>query len=607
MKRWTIKAGVVTMIGALCIVLLVGCQKTQQPQASGEHEPLTIMATSLDYAAFEQVIEEKFPEINLEFISYTGSNGTGYSEYLLAHGEIPDIYTLGVFGLPDQQRQYLLDLSGYEFLNNYKTADINQVTLDGAVYLLPTNATILGLYYNKTLFAERGWTVPENFEELQALAQTIRAAGIDPLAAQFELSGNGFFDLFTLAKTDFLSTSAGRQWEQDFQAGQATAAEGLTDAAAALQAWIDCGLLEADDTGRDSAETSARFTNREAAMLLNAGVLPSFTQNQDGTGDEYGLMPYYSPGEDHSVLITLPAFYIGLSNTLEKPGSEQKLEDALKIIAFLSTREGQNALVENQRKYITPLKNDVIPEESPFHEVEPIIRSGHTSNLAYAGYEPIIIDVGNKVRDWVAGECSGADVLALMDELQTDYLNGGLEPLAVAAQDFTLEETAQLVAESFRQAAGTDVGLVSLGGYHDGVQNRSAVCGKLFAGDITQEIVNAVVPALFRDPICILTLTGEELKALLESGFCCASDAAAFPYVPAGLTVTKNKDGTVKEILLADGSPLEEAASYTVAMDAGGFTDAVGEMGSAEDTGLLVAEVVSAYFYTHSPIAPLSL
>lgn len=417
--------------------------------------------------------------------------------------------------------------------------------------------------------------------------------------------GTAFFDLFTLAKTDYLSTSAGRQWEADFKAGKATAAEGLSDAADALQAWIDCGLLEAEDTGRSSDANAGRFYGGEAAMFLNAGTLSYFTQYQDGTGDEYGLMPYYGLGEEDSVLITMPAFYVGLSGALGAQGNEQKLADALKIMEFLSTREGQTSLVENQRKYITPLKNDVIPDDSPFHEIEEEIRSGHTSNLAYTGYEPIIIDVGNRVRDWVAGDCTGDDVLALMDELQADYLSGGLEPVAVAARDFTMEETAQLSAEAFRQAAGTDVGLVTLGGYHDGVQNRSAVCGKLFAGDISQEIVNAVVPGTFRDPICTLTLTGAELKDLLETGFFYDPEVAAFPYVPAGLTVTKNKDGTVKEVVMADGSPLDVAASYTVAVDQGGFTDDVGRAGNAVETDLIVVDVAGAYFSAHSPLVPL--
>lgn len=590
---------------AVCLGLLAGCHENTPTSAKGGHEPLTILAPNLNYSAFENTISERFPEIRLEFISYIGGNPTGYSEYLLRNDAVPDIYTLGVFGLPDKQAESLLDLSGYEFLNNYKTADINQVTLDGAVYLLPTNLTILGIYYNKTMFDEHGWEVPENFDELKSLADTIRLAGIDPLSAQFELAGNGFFDLFTLAKTDFLSTTAGRQWERDFQAGKASA-ESLLPAAEALQEWIDCGLLEKDDTERSYKESNERFLSGETAMYLNAGLLSSFTQNSDGTGDQYGLMPYFGLDADDSVLITMPAFYVGLSKKLGDQGQEQKLADALKIMEFLSTKEGQQSLVENQKGYITPLKNDVIPEDSPFYEVGDEIRSGHTSNLAYAGYEPIIIDVGNMIRDWVAGKYTGAEVLAFMDELQTIYIEDGIEPLAVVEQGFTQEETARLVAEVFRQAAGTDVGLVSLGGYHDGVQNESGVCARLFPGDITQELVNAIVPSYYRDEIYVLTLTGDELLGLLQTGFFFDEHAAAFPYVPAGITAVKDKKGVITGLLMEDGTPVTGDHHYTVAVDAGGFTQETGEAGNAKKTEYIVVDEMEKYMKSHPALVPLS-
>lgn len=584
-----------------CAGALAGCGGPHQEENEG-HEPLTIITGEIDYSGLEALIAEKYPEIRLEYISYAGSNTTGYTQYLLQNGEIPDIYSLSVFSMQKEQAKYLLDLSGYEFLNNYKTSDINQVTLDGAVYMVPASSAMIGLYYNQTMFSEHGWQVPDNFEELKALTQTIRTSGIDPVAAQFELSGNGFFDLFTLAKTDFLSTPAGLQWEHDFKDGKAAAKEGLSESVAMFQELIDCGFFDAEDAACSMDACLERFYQREAAMYLNAGIIGRFTQNEDGTGDKYGLMPFFGSGENNTVLISKPMRYYGLSKTLSEPGNEQKLADALKVMELLATEEGQRSVVGRKERYITPLKNVVIPEDSPFHEVEETIRSGHTSNLAYAGYEPIIIGVGDKVRDWVAGKCTGNDVLALMDELQTAYLDNKLPPVAVVSQDLTLEETAQLQAEAFRQAAGTDIGLISLGAYHDGVENYSGVCGKLFEGDISMETVNAIVPGKHSDPVCILTLTGAKIMDLLETGFSVSPDAAPFTYVPAGLTIAYDRDGSVEKVTLSDGSPMDETANYTVAMDQGSFTEETAREGFAVETELIVYEVVEAYLSAHSPV-----
>lgn len=192
-----------------------------------------------------------------------------------------------------------------------------------------------------------------------------------------------------------------------------------------------------------------------------------------------------------------------------------------------------------------------------------------------------------------------------MDNAQTDYLKGEQPPIAVASQDFTLEETAQLQADAFRQAAGTDIGMVSLGGYHDGVENSSGVCGNLFKGNITEDIVNIILPANFKDPICILTLSGKDIKTLLETGFVPSEGTEGFAYIPAGLTVTKNTDGTIAHITKEDGAILDESIRYTVAIDKGAFTDEIGKTGSVQESTLKVNEVLKIYLSAKSQVSPL--
>lgn len=595
----------IAMITAVIMMLclgLTGCRSTDENTSGDEHEPLTLLSLNIDQPAFLAALEENCPGVRLEFISYTGGSGTGYSQYLLDKGHPPDIYTISVFGMLDKQKEYLLDLSGYEFLNNYNTVDINQVTLDGAVYMLPTSAAIMGLYYNKTMFAEHGWEVPQNFEELKALVKVIREAGIDPVAAQFKLPGNGFFDVFTMAKTGFLSTPEGRQWEEDFKNGDATAAEGLSTAVEAIQELIDCGFLDAEDTKRSSSETTNYFYDRGAAMYLNAGTIPRYTQNEDGTGDVYGIMPFYGPGTDNMVLIQR---YFGLSKELEEPGNEQKLEDALRVMEFFSTQEGQTALLSKKDNYVPPLKNSEIPEDSPFYEVEQAIRQRYVSTLAYAGYEPVIIGVGNKVRDWVQGKCTRADVLACMDKLQAEYLSTGMPVEGTAACDFTHEETVQLQAEAIRLAAGTDFAMISMGVMRGGKENMGGACGQIFEGDINEDALISLLPNYCTDVLYVLTLSGADITGLLETGLVTDGGTEGFPYIPAGLTVEMNKDGTVKVVTLADGSRLDENAGYTVAFNKRGFADEIGERGNAYETDIPIIDAMRGYLSTHSPLTPL--
>ena len=92
----------------------------------------------------------------------------------------------------------------------------------------------------------------------------------------------------------------------------------------------------------------------------------------------------------------------------------------------------------------------------------------------------------------------------------------------------------------------------------------------------------------------------------METGLVVDPDAEPFPYIPAGLTITKGADGSVKKAVLTDGSPLDDTTNYTVAMDQGAFTEELGREGSAVETSLIVNEVVADYLAAHSPVTALN-
>ncbi len=53
---------------------------------------------------------------------------------------------------------------------------------EGKAYGLPMEQDLMGVYYNKALFAEKGLTVPTTYAEFQALVETLKADGIIPVA-----------------------------------------------------------------------------------------------------------------------------------------------------------------------------------------------------------------------------------------------------------------------------------------------------------------------------------------------------------------------------------------------------------------------------------------
>ena len=153
-----------------------------------------------------------------------GGNSTGYSWAQMRADDIPDIFITSQILDEELAEERLVDLSGYDFINGFSTPLLDQVSIDGGIYLLPTGTAIYGIYYNKTLMEEHGWTVPTNFSELEALCEEIRAAGLIPGVVGTQLTGGPFSTVFNLAKTSWLTTPEGVAWERDFLAGDATAA-----------------------------------------------------------------------------------------------------------------------------------------------------------------------------------------------------------------------------------------------------------------------------------------------------------------------------------------------------------------------------------------------
>ena len=103
----------------------------------------------------------------------------------------------------------------------------------------------------------------------------------------------------------------------------------------------------------------------------------------------------------------------------------------------------------------------------------------------------------------------------------------------------------------------------------------------------------------------VLTLSGTDIRGLLENGLVTADGTEGFPYIPAGLTAEMNADGTVKAVTLEDGSLLDENASYTVAFNKKGFSDEIRQIGNARETDIPIIDAMRGYMSAHSPLIPL--
>lgn len=199
-----------------------GGGKTETAKKDDVHEAITFMAPYKEIEAFIEQVHSVYPEVNIEVVPYSGDNTTTCLQNMFAAGDLPDVCTLTYYDPRiDLVSDKLLDLSGYDFTDNYVESRLQDVFDNGAIYLLPSTYNCYGITYNKTLLKKYGWELPNSFAELEELAAKAKKAEVDLCLPQIQYPGYGFQYLCNIADADFLGTLDGRLWQRDYLSGKA--------------------------------------------------------------------------------------------------------------------------------------------------------------------------------------------------------------------------------------------------------------------------------------------------------------------------------------------------------------------------------------------------
>lgn len=551
---------------AASLLLLSGCGSSSDEASDTDSGALT-WETWGGYSAHQKFLElakEKYPDIELEFISYTGGNRTGYSWAQMRAGDIPDIFITSQILDKDLAKEHLVDLSGYPFINDLPTSVLDQISLDGEVYLLPVNYAMYGIFYNKTLMEEHKWEVPSDFAELKALCEEIRQEGLIPGVIGTQLTGGPFSTVFNLAKTDWFTTFEGVKWEQDFLAGDAAAKGRWEDTMDYVKQYMDIGMFHTDPQDINNPELLLSYLGNRQAVFCTAVQTVNITEFPE-TGDKLGMMPFISKDGGKNIYMYSPSFYFGLSSRLTEPGNEKKLEDAVKLLSLVYSEEGQATFIDETTPCVmSTLNSTVVPEDALIYDAHQAFLEGRAFPMTYTGWEPVLPDIGQAYKEWLRSEndMDGTKCIARMDELMQQHLDQSDHIyFCESTEDFTLEETGRLVGKALGSQSGADAAMIPLGEFHEGgVEISSGITGKLYAGKINQDIVSTICPGTDGE-YTVMSMTGAEAKELAKAGFDAAGDHNPFPY----LLVTKG------------GAELKDDESYQVAFLLDGYTEETAE------------------------------
>lgn len=581
-----------------------------QKVTADEKIPVTVLVKyAFSINEFEKAAEEKFPQLDLIQVgNYTSNMGIAEYEARLEHDDLTDIVMTWPLAVGEQYwDDRLMDLSTLPFTGKYVNSMLDNISRDGKLHYLPGPSQVRGIVYNKTLFNERGWQVPTDFDSFVALCKTIEESGMRSLQLGFanpEVLDTAFFG-FGYDST--LSNPQNAQQLMAYNNGEGSFADNFSPALDNFQSLIDAGVLLPGDLTVDYAKREKMLFTRQCAMLEDSVLLARMGYDYNGCTDEFALMPFFNPGVDSDWARLYPVCYIGVDKKLEQDKNKEKLDLVMQLLEYISTLEGQLALSSDTGAMFSSL-NEVPPPNIPeIYDLLPALSSGRY------GIFPTLKNAQGALRQGLAGMLTGQmtapDVVAMVDK---ENLNPPVTPppkvLGTATADFTLMETGSFITDAMRNNTGCDVALFLDNG-KDGSYNGKGVSGRLYKGDITEVDLKRILPDLKqgeKGELLKVVMTGENLLSALEYSLPVNNRADGWFYYFSGLKVEyapASKPGSrIKSITTADGTAIDPQKKYSVAvMD---YTVSEDFIESSEPVNLLIKDLLKQELAKNKQISP---
>lgn len=328
----------------LCMVAAMALQGCGKKNGSdGKIEINLVQYKPEAVKTFEQ-IEEKFnathDDIHLTIESPNDAMTVLKTRFI--REDNPDIIGIGgdVNFSYFMDAEILMDISDYEGLDDIKQAykDIDKalefVPLEG-VYAVPYAANAAGVLYNREMFEEHGWEIPETWDELISLCEEIQSEGILPLYF-------GFKDTWTcLAPWNALAVGlAPADVCSQVNKGETTFTDEYREIAEKMLELLPYG--PDDPFAYDYNGACTAFANEEAAMYpIGSYAVPQIqTVNPDIDIDSF-VMPANDSEEENVLNSGIDLQFCVMEDCENK-------EAAYEVLDFLLEDENVQAYIDAQ-------------------------------------------------------------------------------------------------------------------------------------------------------------------------------------------------------------------------------------------------------------------
>lgn len=367
-KRKAISA--VLAASMLAAVILPGCGSDE---SSGKTE-IEILQYKPEAATYFDQVEEQFnathDDIHLTISSPNDASTILRTRFI--REDYPDI--IGIGG--DINYSYyvdadiLADVSDYPGMADVKESYIDilealEITPKDGTYGVPYVANAAGILYNRDMFEEHGWEIPESWDELMDLCEEIEAEGILPFYF-------GFRDTWTcLAPWNSLAVDlAPADTCQRVNAGETTFSEEYVEVAEKCAQLVSYGPDDPFAYGYNDACTA--FANGESAMYpIGSYAVPQILS----VNPEMNIDSFVTPGNDDASKNTLNS---GVDLLFAVTAECENKEAAYEVLDFLMDDANIQAYIDDQNA--VPCKDSEFELAPMLDGMLPYIESGNMTD-----------------------------------------------------------------------------------------------------------------------------------------------------------------------------------------------------------------------------------
>ena len=581
-----------------------------QKKISKNRVPITVLVKyAFSINEFEKIVEEKFPNIDIIQVgNYTSGRGLVEYERRLKNDDLPDIVMTWPLNIGEEYwDERLIDMSGMSFTSSYHTSMLNKIDHHGKLYYLPGPAQVRSILYNKTLFAENNWRVPNNFEEFVALCQKIEASGIRSLQLGFANS--------EVLDTAFVGFSYGNNfsrpldshWMSNYDNGEGDFGEHFGPALDTFQYLINAGIFKKEDLNVRYQDRERMFFSRKCAMVEDSLLLAKVGAQFYNSKDEFALMPFFNPNSEYSWARLYMVCYIGANKHLLEEKNKEKYELVLQLLDYISTPEGQVALAADTGAMFSSVQNTPMPDLPVIEYILPTLNEGR-----YAIF-PELKNAQQSLRQGLAGMLAGTvsrEQLVEMVNRQNSNpsAKGSTNVIGNASESFTLIEMGSFITDAMRARAGSDFALFLDNG-KDGLYNGKGVSGCIYKGPQTEDDINRILPD-FKDSeagsLQKVIMSGADLINTLEYSISIGDNLSGWFYYFSGLKLdydpTAAPGDRIRKITDLNNNPIDKNKLYSVAIADMSVNSIY--IVSMQDCGVTIKQLFINTLQTKGTIAP---